>query len=100
MEQGPLKNGQLDYLARHDAVLGPGFARRVCQECLTQQAHHHSAGRVPCQLGSHRSPGPPWLALWTHGQHCDLLNSDGPPSLKPYEVPLLQQRLQEPRTQT
>ena len=25
MEQGPLKNGQLDYLARHDPVLGPGF---------------------------------------------------------------------------
>ena len=25
MEQGPLKNGQLAYLARHDAVLGPGF---------------------------------------------------------------------------
>ena len=25
MEQGPLKNGQLDYLARHDPVLRPGF---------------------------------------------------------------------------
>ena len=25
MEQGPLKNVQLAYLARHDAVLGPGF---------------------------------------------------------------------------
>ena len=25
MEQGPLKNVQLDYLARHDPVLRPGF---------------------------------------------------------------------------
>ena len=25
MEQGPLKNGQLDYLARHHPPLGPGF---------------------------------------------------------------------------
>ena len=25
MEQGPLKNVQLDYLAPHDPVLGPGF---------------------------------------------------------------------------
>lgn len=54
------------------------FSRRVCQESLTQQAHHRQTRRVPCQLRSHRSPGSPWLALWTHGQHCELLNSDDP----------------------
>ena len=54
------------------------FSRRVCHECLTQQAHHRQTRRVPCQLRSHRSPEHPWLALWTHVQHCELLNSDDP----------------------
>ena len=56
MNQAALNNVQLDYLARHDPVLGPRFPRRVCQESITQQPHHHSTSRVPCQPGSCKVP--------------------------------------------
>ena len=97
MEQGPLNNAQLDYLARHDPVLRPVFQGVFASN---QLPNNPITTKPAAYLVNQDPAGPPghhWLALWTtHDQHCELFDSCGLP-LKTYQVPLLEQWVHDHR---
>ena len=94
MEQEPLNNVQLDYLARHDLVLGPVFQGVFAGNQLPNNPITTKPAAYLINPDPAGPPGRHWLALWTHGQHCELFDSYGLP-LKTYQVPLLEQWIEE-----
>ena len=75
MEQVALNNVQLDYLARDDPVLAPHFYKTVaCDRSPKTPLKTHSQAYI-VNTDPHHRPGEHWLALWTHGNQCEVMDS-------------------------
>lgn len=85
MEQGALNNVQLEYLARHDPVLGPVFQGVFPSDQLPTFPITTQLAAYIVNMDTTGQPGHHWLALWTRDQHCKLFDSYGLP-LKTYQA--------------
>ena len=75
MEQVALNNVQLDYLARDDPVLAPSFYKTVACDRLPKTPLKTQPQAYIVNTDPHHRPGEHWLALWTHGNQCEVMDS-------------------------
>ena len=84
MEQVALNNVQLDYLARDDPVLKPYFYGTVACDRLPKKPLKTRPQAYIVNTDPHDQPGEHWLALWTQGNVCEVMDSYALP-LEKYE---------------
>ena len=89
MEQVALNNVQLDYLARDDPQLKPVFYGTVACDRLPKSPRKTIPQGYIVNTDPHDRPGQHWLAVWTDGNVCEVLDSCALP-LERYEqaIPL------------
>lgn len=93
MESVGLSNVQLDYLAREDPLLKPYYRGTLpCDGLLSKPSHKECAYIV--NTDDKGKPGKHWMALWTKGNVCKVMDSYGLPieiyGVKPLEAWLKQ----------
>jgi len=84
MEQVALNNVQLDNVARDDAQLKPYFYGTVACDRLPKTPLKKTPQGYIVNTDPHDQPGQHWLALWTHRNVCEVLDSYALP-LERYE---------------
>ena len=75
MEQVALNNVRLNYLAREDPVLKLHFYGTVGSNRLPKKPLKTQPQAYIVNTDPHHQPGEHWLALWTHGNVCEVLES-------------------------
>ena len=85
MEKIVLNNVQLDFLARHDPILCPHFYGTVACDKLPRRPRKDVPVGYIVNTDPHDMPGKHWIALWTHGQVCEVMDSYALP-LRTYET--------------
>jgi len=84
MEHVVLNNVQLDYLARDDPQLKPVFYGMVPFDQLPKTPRKTTPQGYIVNTDPHDRPGQHWLAVWTDGNVCEVLDSYALP-LERYE---------------
>ena len=85
MEKITLNNRQLDFLADHDPLLYPMFFGTVaCDELPGCPQKSKPTGYIVNTDPQHL-PGKHWIALWTDGEACEVMDSYALP-LETYET--------------
>ena len=75
MEHVALNNVQLDYLARDDPQLKPmSYGTVACDRLPKRPVKTMSQGYI-VNTDQHDQPGQHWLAVWTEGNVCEVLDS-------------------------
>ena len=75
MEKVTLNNVQLDHLANHHPSLGPYFYGTVACDRLPNKPLKTEARGYIVNTDPHDMPGRHWIALWTCGNVCEVLDS-------------------------
>ena len=75
MEHVALNNVQLDYLARDDPQLKPMFYGTVACDRLPKSPVKTTPQGYIVNTDPHDQPGQHWLAVWTEGNVCEVLDS-------------------------
>ena len=75
MEHVALNNVQLDYLARDDPALKPVFYGTVACDRLPKSPVKTTPQGYIVNTDPHDEPGQHWLAVWTDGNVCEVLDS-------------------------
>ena len=75
MEHVALNNVQLDYLARDDPTLNPVFYGTVACDRLPKSPVKTQPQGYIVNTDPHDQPGQHWLAVWTDGNVCEILDS-------------------------
>jgi len=75
MEHVALNNVQLDYLARDDTQLKLCFYGTVACDRLPKSPHKTTPQRYIVNTDPHDRRGQHWLAVWTDGNVCEVLDS-------------------------
>ena len=75
MEHVALNNVQLDYLARDDPHLKPMFYGTVACDRLPKRPVKTMSQGYIVNTDPHDQPGQHWLAVWTEGNVCEVLDS-------------------------
>ena len=75
MEHVALNNVQLDYLARDDPQLKPMFYGTVACDRLPKRPVKTQRQGYIVNTDPHDQPGQHWLAVWTEGNVCEVLDS-------------------------
>ena len=75
MEHVALNNVQLDYLARDDPPLKPVFYGTVACDRLPKSPVKTTSQGYIVNTDPHDQPGQLWLAVWTDGNVCEVLDS-------------------------
>ena len=70
-----LNNVQLDYLARDDPELKPVFYGTVACDRLPKSPVKTQPQGYIVNTDPHDQPGQHWLAVWTDGNVCEVLDS-------------------------
>ena len=84
MERVALNNVQLDYLARDDPQLKPVFYGTVACDRLPKSPRKTKPQGYIVNTDPHDQPRHHWLAVWTDGNVCEVLDSYALP-LETYE---------------
>jgi hypothetical protein len=88
MEKVSLNNVQLDYLAKGHPSLGPHFyGTRPCDRLPQKPDKKGPVGYI-VNTDPQGQPGRHWIALWTHDNVCEVLDS--------YAIPLETYRTTQP----
>ena len=82
MEHVALNNVQLEYLARDDPALKPYFYGTVACDRLPKTPRKNTPQGYIANTDPHDQPRQHWLAVWTDGNMCEVLDS--------YALPLAQ----------
>ena len=75
MEKITLNNRQLDFLASHDPVLEPFFFGTVPCDKLPRHPDKSKPTGYIVNIDPHYLPGKHWIALWTNGKTCEVMDS-------------------------
>ena len=75
MEKITLNNRQLDFLASHDPVLEPFFFGTVPCDKLPRHPDKSNPTGYIVNTDPHYLPGKHWIALWTDGKTCEVMDS-------------------------
>ena len=75
MEHVALNNVQLDYLARDDPQLKRYFYGTVACDRLPKSPVKTQRQGYIVNTDPHDQPGQHWLAVWTDGNVCEILDS-------------------------
>ena len=75
MEKITLNNRQLDFLASHDPVLEPFFFGTVPCDKLPRHPDKSNPTGYIVNTDPHYLPGKHWIALWTDGKTCEVIDS-------------------------
>ena len=77
MEQVALNNFQLDHLASQDPKLSQAFYRTVPWDKLPSLGSKEGPTAYIANTNPHDGPGGHWIALWTEGNACQVMDSYG-----------------------
>ena len=75
MEKITLNNRQLDFLASHHPVLEPFFFGTVPCDKLPRHPDKSNPTGYIVNTDPHYLPGKHWIALWTDGKTCEVMDS-------------------------
>lgn len=75
MEKVSLNNLQLDYLARSHPELSKVFYGTVACDKLPSVLMKEGATAYIVNTDPHDEPGKHWIALWTEGNVCEIMDS-------------------------
>ena len=79
MEHVALNNVQLDYIAKDDPQLKPSFYGTVACDRLPKNPLKSRPQGYIVNTDPHDRPGEHWLAVWTSGNICAVMDSYGVP---------------------
>ena len=74
MESVALSNIQLDYLAREDPLLKPHYRGAVPCDGLPKKPNPRTSAYI-VNTDEKGKPGRHWIALWTQGNICEVMDS-------------------------
>ena len=88
MEKVALNNHQLDYLAQADPKLCQLFYGTIACDRLPSVVNQEGPTAYIVNTDPHDKPGKHWIALWTHDNVCEILDS--------YALPLQEYKTTDP----